>query len=109
MCEINRAGDGHLTRAVQADVQLDQERCPRAVALQRSRQALGCLDAVDRHGQLHARGGDPGQPVALLGTERRVVHEDARRAGLVEDLGLAGLRDGQATGPERQLTQTDLR
>ncbi len=36
------------------------------------------------------------------------MHEDARRAGLLEDLRLTGLRDRQAAGAELQLPQADL-
>ena len=105
-------GDGArgraLAGAVQAHVELDQQRRPRAVAPERGRQPLGGGDAVDGDRQLDAVGGDARQPVALLGAERRVVHEDARRAGLVEDLRLAGLGDGQAAGAELDLAHADL-
>ena len=61
---------------VQAHVELDQQRRPRAVAPERGRQPLGGGDAVDGDGQLDAVGGDARQPVALLGPERRVVDEE---------------------------------
>ena len=97
-----------LAGAVQADVELDQQRGARAVPAERGGQPLGGRDAVDGHRQLDAVRRDARQPVALLRAERRVVDEDARRAGLVEDLRLAGLGDGQAAGAELDLAHADL-
>ena len=93
---------------MQADVELDQQRGARAVPAERRRQPLGGGDAVDGDRQLHAVRRDAGEPVALLRAERRVVDEDARRAGLVEDLRLAGLGDGQAARAELDLAHADL-
>ena len=98
-----RAGGRRLTRAVQADVQLDEQRRAGAATLQRRREALGRQAAVDGDRQLHALGGDAREALPLVGAEGRVVHEDARRARLLEDLGLAGLRDRQAARAEREL------
>ena len=100
---------GHLDPgAQQADVELDEQRRARAPPLERRRQPLRRGRAVDRHREVDALGGEARQPLPLVLAERRVVDEDARRARLGEDLGLAGLRDGQTTGPERELPQADL-
>ena len=106
--ELERAGGRRLAGAVQADVQLDEQLRRRAAALQRGREPLGRREAVDRDRQLHAVGGESGEALPLVRPERRVVHEDARRAGLLEDLGLARLRDREAAGAELELPQPDL-
>src|SRR6478672_3837167 len=62
--------------------------CP--AAIEGGCEALGRGKSVDGHRQVHALGCDASQALPLVGAERRVVHEDARRAGLLEDLGLAG-------------------
>ena len=94
--------------AMQPDVHLDEQRRARAAALEGGGEALGCGQPVDCHRQVHALGCDARQALPLVAAEGRVVHEDARRSGLLEDLGLTGLRDRQAAGAELQLPQADL-
>ena len=103
-----RAVGRGLTRAVQADVQLDEQRRASAATLQRRSKPVRRQEAVDRNGQVHALGGDAGEALPLVGADGRVVHEDARRARLLEDLRLARLRDRQAAGAKPQLHEADL-
>ena len=93
---------------MQSDVHLHQQGRAGAVALERRREALGRRQAVHGDRQLDARGGDAREALPLVGAEGRVVHEDARGAGFLEDLGLAGLRGRQAARAERELLQPDL-
>ena len=97
-----------LPGAVQSDIHLDEQLCLRAAALQRRGEPLGRREAVDGDGQLEALGGESRETIPLVGAERRVVDEDARRARLLEDLRLPGLRDREAAGAECQLPQPDL-
>ena len=102
------AGRGRLPRAMQPDVHLHEQLRRRSAALQRRCEALGRGDPVDGDRQLEPIGREPGESLPLVGAERRVVHEDAGRAGLREDLRLPRLRDCQAARAERQLPQPDL-
>ena len=103
-----RAGGRRLPRAVQPDVHLHEQLGRRSAALQRRGEALGGRNAVDGDRELEPVGREPGEAIPLVGAERRVVHEDARRARLREDLRLARLRDRQPARAERQLPQPDL-
>ena len=107
--ERERARGGRLARAVQADVHLDEQLGRRAAALAAPRRAPrrprapSTATVSSRPSAARSR-----EAIPLVGAERRVVHEDARRAGLLEDLRLARLRDGQAAGAERELPEADL-
>ena len=94
---------------MQADVDLDEQLGAerRGAASARASPSAGG-DAVDGDGQLDAGGGELGEPLPLRLAERRVVDEDPGRAGLLEDLRLAGLRDGQPGGAELELAEADL-
>src|SRR5262245_51140407 len=94
---------------MQADVELDQELGTSVPASERGSETLGGDEAVDRDGQLEAFRGEPCQTVPRIGTERRVVDEDSGSARLVEDLCFACFRDGQTSGTDRELSETDLR
>src|SRR5439155_8180129 len=106
--QIEGACGRPLTGSVQADVEVEQEPRARTAPSQGARQAFGGREAVHGDRQLQALGGEPGEPVPLVGPERWVVHEDPGSARLVEDLGLTGLRDRQTAGAERELQETDL-
>ena len=111
--ELLRDGErtcrGRLTGAVEADVELDEERGAETAACEDPSEPFGRRGAVDRDGQVDARGRDVGEPLPLVGSERRVVNEDPRRARLPEDLGLTGLGNRQTGSAELELPAADLR
>ena len=107
--DCERAGGGRLTRAMEADVELDEQRRLQSAPREDVREAFGRRDAVDRDRQVDARRGDVGETLPLVGPERRVVDEDRLCSGFLEHLGLARLRNGQTARTECELASSDLR
>jgi len=93
---------------VQPDVELDEKRRFQPAPRERPRQAGRRCGAVDGDRQVDARRDDVGQPVPLVLPERRIVHEDRGRAGLLEHLRLARLRDREPACSQLELAAPDL-
>ena len=108
LCERERACCGGLPGAVQAHVHLDEQRRVRSVPHERRGEPLGCVDPVDRDREIEALGSEPREALPLGVADRRVVDEHARRTGIPEHLGLAGLRHREAACAQRELEHADL-
>jgi hypothetical protein len=105
-CHLSRSLRGHAD-AVKAHVDLQQDIEAAAGALEDLGQGEGALRTVGAYRKTSPIG-EGQQPPALVLAHHRVGDEEIVEARGGEDLGLAGLGQGQPAGSRRQLHAPDL-